>query len=138
MSLGRKVSKDVLELHEADQKLAGTLRDRLLDASEAEREFRAAQARTAPAGEQRELAIRFDMALSQALATAEAAERVAMGTKTYTTEAQDPKAHRAAEIAARKARAKWAVRPFTDEVDRLRTAREAHRLSFKIGPQVAV
>src|SRR6059036_3350095 len=116
MSLGRKVSKDVLELHEADQQLAGTLRDRLLDASEAEREFRAAQARTAPAAEQRELAIRFYKALTEALATAEAAERVAMGAKTYTTAEQDPKTRRAAEIAARKARATWAVRPFSEEV----------------------
>jgi hypothetical protein len=138
MSLGRKVSKDVLEMYEADRKLAETLRDRLLDAAEAEREFRAAQGRQAPEAEQRELRTRFDEALTEALATAEAAERVAMGPKTYTTASQDPKTHRAAEIAARKARAKWDVRPFTDEVDRLRTARESHRLSFKAGPTVAV
>jgi hypothetical protein len=138
MSLGRKVGKDVLEKYEADQKLAETLRDRLQEAAEVEREFRAAQGRPAPAAEQRELTIRFDQALTAALAAAEAAERVAMGTKTYATDAMDAKARRAAEIAARKAKARWAVRPYTEEVDRLRTAREAHRLSFRVGPKVGV
>ncbi len=57
-----------------------------------------------------------------------------MGPKVYATPAQDARTRRAAEIAYRKAKARPAVHPWTDEVDRLRTAREAHRLSFKTVP----
>jgi hypothetical protein len=62
-----------------------------------------------------------------------------MGPKTYAPEdAKDSgKARRDAEIARRKAKARPSVRPWTDEVDRLRTAREAHRLGYRVGPGVA-
>ncbi|MFD0534371.1 hypothetical protein ACFQY7_11955 [Actinomadura luteofluorescens] len=76
--------------------------------------------------------------MTDVLAAAEAAERVAMGPKVYSTQAQDAKTRRAAEIAYRKAKARPAVRPWTDEVDRLRTAREAHRLSFRTRPAASV
>ncbi|WP_433323398.1 plectin [Spirillospora sp. CA-294931] len=136
MPLGRRVSKDVAELYEADQALAGVYRDRLAAASRAESDLRDAQAR----GEAdiRALATAFDAALTEAVLAAEASERVAMGTKTYATDAQDAKTRRAAEIARRAAKAKPHVRPWTDEVDRLRTAREAHRLSFRAGGRRAV
>ncbi|QFG27667.1 plectin [Actinomadura sp. WMMB 499] len=138
MPLGRRVSKDVAELHEADRRLAAEYAERLAAANEAERALRDAQGGTvAPAGLQ-ELTVAFDVALTGALAAAEAAERAEMGPKAYVTDAQDAKAQRAAEIAARKAKATTAVRPWTDEVDRLRTAREAHRLSFRTRPTAAV
>ncbi|MES9543509.1 MULTISPECIES: plectin [unclassified Actinomadura] len=134
MPLGRRVSKDVAEPYEADQRLAGEYEDRLAAAGEAERALREAQASGAAEPELRELTIAFDEAMTAVLAAAEASERVAMGPKVYSTEAQDAKTRRAAEIAYRKAKARPAVRPWTEEVDRLRTAREAHRLSFRTRP----
>ncbi|MBA9005635.1 MULTISPECIES: plectin [Thermomonospora] len=141
MPLGRRMTKDVMERYAADQELAGTYRDRLADAVRAEDAFRRAQAEGAarPTEELRALAVELDRALTEALRAAEAAERVAMGPKTYAPQdAKDPaKARRAAEIARRKAKARTSVRPWTDEVDRLRTAREAHRLTFRVGRGVA-
>jgi len=126
-----------MERYAADRELAGTYRDRLAEAVRAEEEFRRVQARDAarPTEELRTLAVELDRALTEALRAAEAAERVAMGPKTYVPrDAKDPaKARRAAEIARRKAKARPEVRPWSDEVDRLRTAREAHRLSFRVG-----
>jgi hypothetical protein len=58
-----------------------------------------------------------------------------MGTKTY--EHGDAKQRRTAQIAARRARAKPSVRPYSDEIDRLRTLRETHKLTFRTGPSVA-
>ncbi|MCP9976784.1 plectin [Actinomadura madurae] len=134
MPLGRRVSKDVAEPYEADQRLAAEYDERLAAAGEAERALRDAQAANAPEPELRELTLAFDKALTAVLAAAEAAERVAAGPRTYVTEAQDARARRAAELAYRKAKARPAVRPWTDEVDRLRTAREAHRLAFRTRP----
>jgi len=134
MPLGRRVSKDVAEQYEADQRLAGEYEDRLAVAGDAERALREAQAADVTGPELRALTVVFDKAMTAALAAAEASERVAMGPKVYSTPAQDAKTRRAAEIAYRKAKARPAVRPWTDEVDRLRTAREAHRLSFKTVP----
>ncbi|MGC4958268.1 plectin [Actinomadura citrea] len=138
MPLGRRVSKDVAEPYEADQRLAAEYDDRLAAAGDAERALRDAQAAGAAEPELRELTVAFDRAMTAVLAAAEAAERAAMGPKVYSTEAQDAKARRAAEIAYRKAKARPAVRPWTDEVDRLRTAREAHRLSFRVRPTARV
>ncbi|WP_395105717.1 plectin [Actinomadura sp. SCN-SB] len=137
MPLGRRKSKDVAELIEADRELAGTYRDRLAEANEAEEALRAAQAAGGTDVGPREEAIAFDRALTAALLAAEAAERVAAGPKAYAPEGADPKTRRAAEIAYRKAKAKPSVRPWTEEVDRLRTAREAHRLSYRTVPNTA-
>jgi hypothetical protein len=134
MPLGRRVSKDVAEPYEADQRLAAEYEDRLAAAGDAERALRDAQSADAPLPELRALTMAFDRAMTAVLAAAEASERVAMGPKVYSTAAQDAGARRAAEIAYRKAKARPAVHPWTDEVDRLRTAREAHRLSFKTVP----
>ncbi|XVQ15362.1 plectin [Spirillospora sp. CA-255316] len=138
MPLGRRMSKDVAELFEADRVLADTYRERLAEATEAEAALRAAQGADSTDAGPRAEAIAFDRALTAALSAAEAAERVAAGPKVYAPEGADAKARRAAEIAFRRAKAKTAVRPWTDEVDRLRTAREAHRLSYRVVPAVAV
>ncbi|MEU5883838.1 plectin [Spirillospora sp. NPDC047279] len=138
MSLGRRVSKDVSELYEADQRLAGEYRERLARAEQAEGELRAAEAGEGPADGRRELAIAFDVALTGVLLTAEAAERAEAGPKSYAAPSADAKARRDAEIAYRKAKARPAVRPWTDEVDRIRTAREVHRMTYRTSPAVAV
>jgi hypothetical protein len=135
MSLGRKMSPEVAERYAADKELAAGLGDRLSDAQEAGERLRSAQAERRPFGEVRELASGYERALQTAILTADAAERVAMGPKTY--EHGDAAHRRAAQIAARRARAKPAVRPFTEEADRLRTLREAHKLTFRTSPSVA-
>ncbi|MER6817793.1 plectin [Spirillospora sp. NPDC000708] len=138
MPLIRRVDKDVAEQYEADERLAAEYEARLAAAREAERALRDAQGADVPGPELHELTIAFDQAMTEVLAAAEAAERIAMGPKTYVSDAQDSKARRAAEIERRKAKARPSVRPWTDEVDRLRTAREAHRLSFRTRPAAAV
>ncbi|MEO5877963.1 MAG: plectin [Streptosporangiaceae bacterium] len=124
MVFGRRVSADVAEQFAADQELAATYSDRLAVVEAKERQLRHAQAERRTAGEQRALAGELDAELLAAISAAEAAERVVMGTGSYGTE-------RPAEIARRKARAKASVRPYTGEVVRLRTAREAHKLSYR-------
>jgi hypothetical protein len=124
MVFGRRVSADVAEQFSADQQLAASYSDKLTTVEATERELRHAQAERFPPAEQRVLAGQLEAELAEAIIAAEAAERVAMGTGTY---GQD----RSAEIARRKARAKASVRPYTDEVVRLRTAREAHKLSYR-------
>jgi hypothetical protein len=134
MPLGRRRSKDVAEPIGADRALAGTYRDRLAEANEAEKALRAAQASDSTDAGPGAEAVAFDQALTAALLAAEAAERLAAGPKAYAAEGADFPVRRAAEIAYRKAKAKPAVHPWTDEVDRLRTAREAHRLSYRVVP----
>jgi len=131
MPFGRRVSKYVMERFEADKELAGTHQDKVAAAVRAEQELRAAQAEKGRHSdvELRALSRRLDAALLDAVKSAEAAERVAMGPRTYASD--DAKESRAAEIARRKAKAKSAVRPWTDEVDRLRTAREINKLSYR-------
>jgi hypothetical protein len=136
MVLGRKVSPEVAERHAADKKLAAELHDRLAAAQDAEREFHAAQVEGRALDELRPLAVAYDRALYDALLAAEAAQRSAMGPKTY--EHGDAKQRRAAQIAARKAQAKPGVRPYADEVDRLRTLREAHKLAVRTTPPAHV
>lgn len=135
MSLGRKVSPEVADRLAAAKELAAGLRDRLAAAQEAEGRFRAAQAEHRPVEEIRALAVGYERALCAAIEAADAAEQVAMGPKTV--EHGDAKQRRAAQIAARKARAKPSVRPFTAEADRLRTLRETHKLNFRTSPSVA-
>ncbi|MFG2001795.1 plectin [Spirillospora sp. NPDC048911] len=138
MPLGRRVSKEAMEMYEADQRLAGTHKDRLAEAAAAEDALRAAQAQGSAESGADELAVAFDKALTAVLLAAEAAERVASGPKTYAPESADPKARRAAEIARRKAKARPAVTPWTGEVDRIRTAREQHRMAYRVRPAAAV
>lgn len=135
MSLGRKMSLEVAERHAADKELAAGLRDRLADAQEKEARLRSAQAENRPFVEVRPLAIAYERALHTAILTAEAAERVAMGPRAY--ELGDTAQRRAAQITARRARARPSVRPYTEEIDRLRTLRERHKLTFHTSPDVA-
>jgi hypothetical protein len=135
MSLGRKQSPEVAERHAADKELAAGLRDRLADAQEAEGRLRSAQAEHGSYEEVRTLAAGYERALRDAILAAEGAERVAMGPKTY--EHGDAAQRRAAQIAARRARAKPSVRPYTDELERLRSLRERHKLTFRTSPSVA-
>ena len=136
MSLGRKVSAEAAERFAAAKELAAGLGDRLAAAEEADGRLRDAQAGRRPSGEVRELAIAYERALFDAIASADAAEQVAMGPKTV--EHGDAKQRRTAQIAARRARAKAGVRPYTDEADRLRTLRETHKMTFRTSPNVAV
>jgi hypothetical protein len=132
MPLGHRVGKDVTERHAADKKLAVTYRDALDAATEAEHALRHAQSEEGPAEDVRGLAVALERALWEAVLIAEAAERAAMGPQTYAGEGPHPKpARRDAEIARRKAKARPDVRIWTEEVDRLRTARERHVLSFR-------
>jgi hypothetical protein len=135
MRLGRTMSPEVAERHAADKELAAGLRDRLADAQEAEGRLRSAQAEHRPFGGVSPLAIAYERALQAAILSADAAERVAMGPKTY--EHGDAAQRRAAQIAARRARAKPSVRPYTEELERLRTLRERHKLTFYTSPSVA-
>jgi hypothetical protein len=130
----RGVSKDVMERYADDEQLAGTYQDALKAATEAEDALRHAQSEDRSERELRTFSIALDRALVQALRAAEAAERVAMGRATYSPETGNPKsdiARREAEIAHRKAKARPDVRGWTDEADRLRTARERNLLSFR-------
>lgn len=136
MPLRRRVSKDVAERYAADERLAATYQDALKDAAEAESALRRAQAEGRPDPEPRALSIALDGALNRALRAAEAAERVAMGPGTYAPEPTNPNsksdvARRTAEIARRRAKARSDVRGWTEEVDRLRTARERNLLGFR-------
>ncbi|MFC0042619.1 plectin [Actinomadura rayongensis] len=137
MPLGRRVSKDVAAPYEADRRAAAGYRALLAAAGEAETALRAAQAADAPEPEIRALTIAFDQALTAALAAAEAAERAAMGPRAYSVPGQDASVRRAAQIQRRKAKARPAVKPWTEEADRLRTAREALRLGYRTVPAVA-
>ncbi|MDX6739964.1 plectin [Actinocorallia sp. A-T 12471] len=121
MVFRRRYSADDAAHYADDKQLAKEHASRLAKVEEA----RAALAAGAPdtAG-RRELAGALEAAYVDAIASAAAAERVAMGLKTYGTT-------RPAEIARRKARAKASVRPYSEELDRLRTAREAHKLSYR-------
>lgn len=135
MSLGRKMSPEVAERYAADKELAAGLRDRLAAAQEAEGRLRSAQAERRTYAEVHALAVAYDRALQDAILAADAAERVAMGPKTY--EHGDAAHRRPAQIAARRARAKPSVRPYTHEAERLRSIRERHKLTYRTSPSVA-
>src|SRR6266481_3208576 len=86
--------------------------------SEAEDQFRQAQAQHAPDAEVRRLAEDLDVALTEAMRAAYAAQRAEIGPRGY-----------ADRIYRRKARAKPAVRALTAQAERLLTLRENHRLN---------
>ncbi len=137
MRLRRRVSQDIEERLAADRRLAARYDDLLARVGMADQALRQAEGEGRASAETHALVTGLDKALSEALLAAEAAERAAMGPATYTKADGPPQEVRAAEIARRKARARPAVRPWTDEVDRLRTAREKHRLGFRVGRDLA-
>jgi hypothetical protein len=128
----QKPSSEAEQSYAADAALAAR-RSELLDAaSEAESQFRAAQARRAPDAELRRLALELDSALTDAMHAAFAAQRAEIGPRGY-----DDRIYR------RKARAKPRVHALTAEAERLLTLRETHRLNdvpavtFEPGPLMA-
>jgi hypothetical protein len=129
--MSRKPSARVAERHAADKELAAEYSTRLAAAEAAERALRRAQAGQRAYPEVLDLAFEFDRALLAVLVTAEAALRAEMGPPTYVDPGTDAPTRRRAEIAARKARARADVKPWVAEVERLRTLRERHRLTFR-------
>jgi hypothetical protein len=104
--------------HAADVALALQF-DHLLEAARAaEQDFRAAQAAGRTDDEVYPLAKRLDGALTDAMRAAYAAQRAEIGPLGYDD-----------WIYRRKAKAKPAVRAWTDEAERLLTLRETHRLT---------
>lgn len=114
----QKPSSEAEQSYAADAALAAR-RSELLDAaSEAESQFREAQARRVPDAELRRLALELDSALTDAMHAAFAAQRAEIGPRGY-----DDRIYR------RKARAKARVHALTAEAERLLTLRETHRLN---------
>ena len=102
----------------ADVALAANFSQLLAAARVAEREFRRAQANTAPPSVQYPLASSLDAALTDVTRAAYAAQRAEIGPRGY----ED-------RIFFRKAKATPAVHAWTDEAERLLTLRETHRLT---------
>jgi hypothetical protein len=137
MKLRRRVSQDIEERLAADRRLAARYDDLLAQVGTADRALRQAESAGRASAETQALVVALDKALTEALLAAEAAERLAMGPATYPPADGSAAEVRAAEIARRKTRATSAVRRWSDELDRLRTAREKHRLSFRVGRDLA-
>jgi hypothetical protein len=137
MKLRRRVSQDIEERLAADRRLAARYDDLLARVGTADRTLRQAESAGRTSAETQALVVALDKALTEALLAAEAAERLAMGPATYPPADGSAAEVRAAEIARRKARATSAVRRWSGEVDRLRTAREKHLLSFRVSRDLA-
>ncbi len=114
----KPVSPEADQMLAADKALAARFDELLEHARGAEQELRDAQAAAAPGVEQYRLAKALDAALTDAMRSAYAAERVAIGPAGY----ED-------RIYRRKAKATPPVRRWSMEADRLLTLRESHRLT---------
>jgi hypothetical protein len=113
-----KPSQEALDLHAADVTAADE-RGQLLDAARAaDVALREAEARYAPVTELHQLAMELDVALTDAMRAAFAAQRAEIGPRGY----ED-------RIYFRKAKAKPEVHALTNEAERLLTLRENHRLN---------
>jgi hypothetical protein len=125
----QKPSSEAEQKYATDVALAARRTELLDAASEAESQFRQAQARHAPDAELRRTALDLDAALTAAMHAAFAAQRAEIGPLGY-----DDRIYR------RKARAKSRVHALTAEAERLLTLRETHRLNdipavmFEPGP----
>jgi hypothetical protein len=132
MGRRQKPSNEAEQRYAVDVALAARRAELLDAASEAESQFRQAQARRAPDAELRRLALDLDSALTTAMHAAFAAQRAEIGARGY-----DDRIYR------RKARAKPRVHALTAEAERLLTLRETHRLNdipavtFEPGPPMA-
>ena len=113
-----KPSSEAQQKYEADAEFAARRAELLDAASEAESQFRQAQAGRASDAELRKLALGLDSALTAAMHAAFAAQRAEIGPRGY-----DDRIYR------RKARAKPRVHALTAEAERLLTLRETHRLN---------
>lgn len=114
----KPVSTEAEQMLAADEALAARFGELLDAARAAERQLREGQAAGAPLPEQNRLAKALDAALTQAMRSAYAAERVAIGPRGY----ED-------RIYRRKAKATSPVRTWSMEAERLLTLRESHRLT---------
>jgi hypothetical protein len=113
-----KPSQESLDKHAADV-AAARERGRLLDAARtADIRLREAEARNAGVTERHRLAKELDVALTEAMQAAYAAQRAEIGPRGY----ED-------RIFFRKAKARPAVHALTAEAERLLTLRENHRLN---------
>jgi hypothetical protein len=116
---GRKqASEDAQAKYLADVALAANFDELLTDAQVAEKQFRAAQARTAPLAEQYWLAKKLDTALTDVMHSGYAAVRAEIGPRGYDD-----------RIFKRKAMATPVVHALNAEAERLLTLRETHRLT---------
>ena len=118
MARRKAASQESQQKYAADQELAGQFEDLLAGARDAEQALRDAEAARAPLPERYRLAKALDMALTDAMRAAYAAQRAAIGPLGY-----DDRIYR------RKAKATPPVRPWTAEAERLLTLRESHRLT---------
>ncbi|GGL01554.1 hypothetical protein Sme01_46140 [Sphaerisporangium melleum] len=112
------VSREAEVRHHADQEVGKSFPQLVDRARAAESELRRRQAARAGVPELREAALAYDRALTDALRAAEAAQRATLGVKAYDD-----------RIRRRKGRATPEGAKWTQEVDRLRTLREANRLT---------
>jgi hypothetical protein len=123
-----KVSSAAEAAYLADVALAANFDSRLAAASQAEQEYRQAQATAAAPGTQYQLAVKLDAALTDAMRAAYAAQRAEIGPRGY-----DDRIYR------RKAKAKPDVHAWTDEAERLLTLRESFQLAgFPARPEAQV
>ena len=124
-----KPSSDAEQQYRDDVAYAARRADLLDAAGEAESQFRKGQARRAPVQEMRRLADDLDAALTEAMRSAYAARRAAIGPRGY-----DDRIYR------RKAMAKPPVHALTAQAEHLLTLRETHRLNgipavpFEVSP----
>lgn len=114
----KPVSAEAGQMLAADEALAARFDELLEAARAAEQELRNGQASGVALQEQHELATALDAALTAAMRSAYAAERVAIGPRGY----ED-------RIYRRKAKATSPVRAWSMEAERLLTLRESHRLT---------
>ncbi|MFB9252579.1 hypothetical protein ACFFWE_30485 [Sphaerisporangium melleum] len=112
------MSREAEVRHHADQEVGKSFPQLVDRARAAESELRRRQAARAGVPELREAALAYDRALTDALRAAEAAQRATLGVKAYDD-----------RIRRRKGRATPEGAKWTQEVDRLRTLREANRLT---------
>ncbi|MGI5489209.1 hypothetical protein [Microtetraspora malaysiensis] len=113
-----RVSREAEVRYHADQEVGKGYHDLLEKAREAERALREKQAAEASTEELREAGLALDRALTDALRAAEAVQRATFGVKSYDD-----------RIRRRKGKATPKGAMWTAEVNRLRTLREAHRLT---------
>jgi hypothetical protein len=114
----KQVSASAESEYAADVALAAQFDSLLAKAREAEQVYRQAQAQGKPDEELYPLARELDVALSNAMRAAYAAQRAEIGPRGYDD-----------WIYRRKGKAKSAVHGWTDEAERLLTLRETHRLT---------
>jgi len=113
-----RVSREAEVRYHADQEVGKGYGELLEKVARADEEYRRAQAERRPLPELHAAAVALDAALTQALRAAEAAQRATFGAKAYDD-----------RIRRRKGRATPEGARWTDEVNRLRTWRERHRLT---------